>query len=1481
MRTHLRIIILCLLTAAYSAAFAQNCTINAGVPTRLCPFDEFILKGTSSGLIKKTGVWKQVSGPAVTIVNPNSLTTKVTGYAPGNTYKFRLTATCTDGAVIYDEVTYETLVASTANAGVDINACPGTIQLNANSPGANETGVWSIVGLSRDSIYDFNAPATQVKIRDTPAAVSTYRWTITNTNGCLSRDELVVRNSGGRAVNAGPDIVLNNCYSVSHSVTMHDASYGGDITGNPVNGQFGTWTLVSGPTVPTFENIHNNTCFISDLYTGTYVFRWTVVGPCFSGSDEVTVTVPPPTQSVTASYNIKDIFCDSRNTTIVQAPQPKYVNEVFTWTKNWGDGNITDIHSPTATVTGLVGNSVSFNYEIRNTVTNCATLGQYEINFVDPAKISTPPVITAICGATSTIVPITADGGGSAARTRWALIGAPAGSFILNGGIGNFWDVGNLNMLVEGMDVTGDYRLRYKRTTESGTGGCIDAYADVLIRASKAPTASNAGTRQILACNVTETNLAGNVPSVGTGSWSQISGPNTATMADKTDPTTLISGLISGEYKFRWIITGNVGCTDQQSDVSVFVSLATPTVAYAGVDETICSNTPYTLKGNSPVLNESGTWTVVTPSAGGVTFSDVNDPQATISGMSPNTTYTFKWTITNPCSFTEDEVSITTSAAVGPKQAQAGNDVCLAGSSTSFVLSGNEPTGIETGAWTVESGPSGISFTDATQYNTTVTNVTDGTYTLVWTLSTPNGCAPSIDKVTFTVSDPATTAVAGTEITVCAAGGVGTATMAANAAIIGTGKWSQLDGPGGVVITDPSNPVTTITNMGEGRYTFRWTISNGVCAENYSDVKVNVYSKPTDANSGGNMEICDAATATLHATPVTTGTGLWSQITGPGNITFSSFSDPNASLSGLIYGDYVIRWTTTNSGNCTSTSDMTLKVTGKAVAVTKDVKLCNLSTANLIGNERSTGKWTLTSGTGVTVTDNTSNTAIATGMVAGNTYQFTYTIPATANCPQTTDVATVAVSELPSTADAGADQTNCILLPATTGTVNLSAVVPTKGTGTWSYAVQPNGSSPALSNDHAANATLSNLANGVYLLNWTVANGACADNIDVVRVSVYLEPSNADAGTTQTDVCAANVVLKGNTPAVGIGTWTLVSGPNTPVIDAPNSPETRVLGTIQGTYEFKWTISNGSCTEKSDNVSVTVSSMPASDADANVGNATIQALCNTSSGASAPLHGNAPVALETGLWTVVSSSTGAGVANFTNATVATTNINNLSNGTYLLRWTLTNGSCHTSDTVSLNVFNDPSNANAGAPKTVCLYSPVILQAASPVTNGTGAWSFVSGTSTPVITPVDNISATVTGLGAGVYNFLFTTSNGVCTPKTSPVVLTVEDCSVQVVKTASTPELQADGSYNVTFKFVVTNPNTTANVKNAQVSDNLRTTFPLPKTFTKVSLSATGTLASSVNAAFDGETDINLLNAATAVINHGSTETITLVVNVKL
>ena len=73
------------------------------------------------------------------------------------------------------------------------------------------------------------------------------------------------------------------------------------------------------------------------------------------------------------------------------------------------------------------------------------------------------------------------------------------------------------------------------------------------------------------------------------------------------------------------------------------------------------------------------------------------------------------------------------------------------------------------------------------------------------------------------------------------------------------------------------------------------------------------------------------------------------------------------------------------------------------------------------GNDGSTGTWTLVPlNPAVTITSNSANTAIVTGMTPGS-YTFRYTITA-GGCGNLTDDVNVVISGPPSIANAGADQ---------------------------------------------------------------------------------------------------------------------------------------------------------------------------------------------------------------------------------------------------------------------------------------------------------------------------------------------------------------------------------------------------------------------------------------------------------------------------
>ena len=67
--------------------------------------------------------------------------------------------------------------------------------------------------------------------------------------------------------------------------------------------------------------------------------------------------------------------------------------------------------------------------------------------------------------------------------------------------------------------------------------------------------------------------------------------------------------------------------------------------------------------------------------------------------------------------------------------------------------------------------------------------------------------------------------------------------------------------------------------------------------------------------------------------------------------------------------------------------------------------------------------------------------------------------------------------------------------------------------------------------------------------------------------------------------------LDGNTPAVGTGSWTRISGPNTPTITTSTTPAAVISGAVTGTYVYRWTTTTGTCSS-TDDVTIVNSALP-------------------------------------------------------------------------------------------------------------------------------------------------------------------------------------------------------------------------------------------------------------------------------------------------
>lgn len=1354
-----KLLLIILLAINVQILLSQNCTVNANVDQTVCSSSTLTLRGNDGGLfsIPKVIQWTQVSGPAANILNPESLQTTVTGLIPGNSYIFRLSTTCLDGSLVYDDVTVNVLTVTTANAGADLAPiCPGNPAgiLSANAPGVGETGRWSIVsGGTGLTINDVTSPTATLTLVSGSSEDAVLRWTITNTaSGCTSYDDVnVPKMAPASPVTAGVDQTLSSCYNTTTSTTLA-ASYAGNGTG----GQIGEWSVISGPNNPVFSNKNANNSTISNLIPGIYVLRWTVSGSCVSGSDDVQITVNTPVGSVTAAtvsgYSFSNntvTFCDTRSEILLIGNMPK-VGETVLWTQASGpSATIVSPNDRITTITGLDGTSTySFTYTITNTSTGCSSNRTVTVKYAgtQTLTITSPKPYILNCGASSAVISYSQTGTGT---TQYSVVSGPTNSsfnyptaYATAGSSTNASSSFTLNNLT----VAGTYVVRVRKSAGTAAN-CDVTYDDISIIVSRPPTTSNAGTDQLLACNVTNTQLAGNIPTFGNGTWSQISGPNTATIANTSLSNTTISNLTNGNYLFRWLISNGPNCTVSQDDVLVRVALTTPTAANAGEDRTVCHMTPLTLNGNTPALNETGTWTV-TPSAG-IVFNNIHSPNAIVTGLIASTVYTFTWTISNACGTTNDNVVITTNDLVGPIPANAGTDQCYPSGTTIITMEGNNPSpGV--GKWTKISGGY-ATITDETAYNTTVTDLTDGTYIFEWSIAR-NECVVTRDTVMVTISAATSTANAGADQTICG----NTTTLSGNIPSVGQGYWSLISGNAGAVISDIYSNTPTVSNLLPGVYTFRWTITNNACSSNSDDVIINVSAPPATANAGTDKIVCRATSVAMNATPIPAngGTGLWAIIDGPGQSTppvFSNVSSPTTNVTGLNTGTYIFRWSITNGAFCPpSYDDVIVEVVPNANAGA-DQNVCNVTSINLSGNVGTTGTWTQKSGNPATITPVNSFSAIASDLLPGS-YTFTYTIN-TPGCSSSDDV-NVVISAPGSPIDAGTDKDLCNVTGWT-----MNATPPTTYTARRWYLVSgPN--TPTISSNTNPTATITGAIPGTYVYEWRVTNGNCSiSDYVTIRISTV-----AAAGADQT-VCGNTVTLSGNAPTNGTGEWTQIEGPNSANIVSVSSPQTLVTNLIPGLYTFRWTLSDGTCTYGYDEVNVTVNENP-SVPDAGVDQFHCAATEIT-------LNGNI-INSGTGTWTKIDGPDCVIIDEHN----PTTTVTDLNPGLYTFRWTSSNSNCVLYDDVIIVNYETPTIANAGPDKEICLYTPVQMQANDPVV-GNGTWQQVSGS--PVIFS-DYTSATtsITGLNVGTYVFRWTISNGLCASSSDDVTITVYDLPTMAV-----------------------------------------------------------------------------------------------------
>jgi gliding motility-associated-like protein len=852
-------------------------------------------------------------------------------------------------------------------------------------------------------------------------------------------------------------------------------------------------------------------------------------------------------------------------------------------------------------------------------------------------------------------------------------------------------------------------------------GLCPSTFRKIInVTTSPGVTASNAGINQQVCQN--SATLAANIPTIGTGIWTVISGAGS--IANPNLFNTTVSNLSLGSNVFEWTISAP-GCLPSQSQVTITL-VAAPT-ADAGVNQQLCANNALL------AASGSGTWSIA---AGSGNFSSVTDPNATVTNLSVGLN-TLIWTVTAPgCPAAQDTVDIVVSAAVSI--ADAGNNQQLCSDSTN--LNALAPI-VGNGTWTLITGSG--SFVDVNSNASAVNGLSLGVNVFEWTVSAP-GCPSTTDQVTITVDAILPIANAGIDQTLCAT----TTLLTANAAPAGaTGTWSVISGSPS--FNNINNNNTAVSNLSVGVNTLIWTIQNPLCPAVTDTMLITVANSLSIADAGANQQICSSST-NLNAVVPAIGIGTWTVVSGSAVIADPSLN--NSLVTGLGAGTTVLEWTISGAGCPSNASQISITVNllNDIANAGTDAAICG-NTSNLNANVASagiTGTWSSPQSGIAFLNVNDQNTAVNNLQNGANTLIWTFTN--SVGCPPSSDTIIINSVNNPSQANAGTDKTICA------DNASLSATAPAIGSGLWSIF----SGTGNITNASSPNTSVNNLLPGNIILVWTVANAPCTANSDTVTITVFAALSPAIAGA-DASLCDNQYNMNATAPTSGTGTWTLISGNGT--ISNINAANTGISNLGVGINTFQWTVANGICPDLTDQISITVAE-PGSIAAA--GGDIQTCTQNTQLNATTPLIGN-------GAWTVTQ-----GNASISNPSNPNTNVTILSPGGATFSWQVTSGSCPaSSDDLNVVLLNGSDAANAGEDVTIAIGDSTTLNGSGGTINGWDPPRGLSCIDCP--NPIANPDTTT------MYYLSVTDING-CTSIDS-VLITVDETIGWYLPNAFTPD----------------------------------------------------------------------------------------------
>jgi hypothetical protein len=951
---------------------------NAGLDDITC-FDSFVLNADDPS--PGTGEWR-VTGGTGSFANPNLHTTEVSNLTVGeNTYEWTVTqGFCIDS----DYVTITRNSPSVANAGQDKETCNGISSMTAVNPAVG-TGSWSIVS---GSGLISNTNLNNTGISNIGKGNNVFRWTVTYLN-CSDFDDVNVVNNDVIAY-AGTDQIVCSNSSV--------------LTGNePEAGETGSWQILAGT-----SHIDNTIQYNSDvmqLNSGLNMFRWTIQKGSCSEFDDMEII--NNLYNVTANVSGPSDICDNHTPILgSDAPPGAYAywsissgsgifdnstdkstivrnlaleENIVRWTVN-KDGcenfaeiiinrntvfadagtnqNICGFETTLSAEEPIAGNigfwsNINGNGVFENSTNHISEVTElaYGLNTFMWTVSGNGCEASDLVEVTNNYFEITAGSNTAICSNTYQLNAQDPypgiGTWQVISGTGNFSDQTFQNSFVSGIQ---DLSINIYRWTVQ-KNGCSD-FDDVTITNNL--ISADAGP-DITVCS-NDTSLDANDAVPGTGVWSiQVGG---GVLENENDPQSEIYGLSYDQNIIRWTIS-HLTCIDYDE-----LTITNNTVvASAGPDQEICYDFTQ-LAGQQPPLGQSGIWEIISGSA---TFQNMSLYNTQVTNLESGLNE-FRWTVfKNGCSSSGDEVVINNKSFI----ADAGPDQELDDFVTSTFMNAFLQDGAS-GEWLLLSGDGSIE--DIHEPQTEISGMITGINSFLWTVDHNDCSSEDIVDIIVVNFQPS----AGTSKFIC------TDSTKLNARDEnGTPQyWSIIEGTG--TFDDPNLHNTWVHNVSEGLNIYRWNVTLfGATA--YDDVIIT----RVQSHAGDDRILCEDHTF-LEANEAQYGYGMWSVTGGSGD--FIVPSAYNTEVVNIGNTNNLYSWTIYTE-DCSSTDYVNINNDGVLADAGEDksVYLNYVYMTAQMPYFGSTGEWTVISGNGSFINENSPSTRVNDLQLGNNTFRWTVT----------------------------------------------------------------------------------------------------------------------------------------------------------------------------------------------------------------------------------------------------------------------------------------------------------------------------------------------------------------------------------------------------------------------------------------------------------------------------------------------------------